>query len=191
MLISLAFLIAAFILYFDFVSPAYSDMQALKGKESGEQDLLSQESKTIQQVQKLITSYQNESQAQNAVALSLPSRQDVSGALTQIYGIAAVNNISLQSVNISVSSVLPNAGNSIITTNASSSPFIKPLGSISFMVAASGSYGDFKNFLSEIETNARIFDVKNLSVQPVPQSGSGVRDAFNYNLTIMAYYQTP
>lgn len=190
MLIALAFLVAAFILYFDFVSPAYNDMQALKGKKSSEQDLVSQESKTVQQIQKLIAAYQNENQVQDAIALSLPSRQDISGALTQIYGIAAVNNISFQSVNVSVSSVVSNAGSSTIATNASSSLLIKPLGSISFAVAAIGSYEDFKNFLSEIETNVRIFDVKSLSVQPVSQSGSGIRDAFNYNLTIVAYYQT-
>jgi len=190
MLVALAFLIAAFVFYFDFVSPAYSDMQTLKGKEVGEQDLLSQESKTIQQVQKLITSYQNESQAQNAVALSLPSGQDISGALTQIYGIAAANNISLQNMSISLSSVLPNVGSSTITANTLSPSLMKPLGSVSFMMAASGSYEDFKAFLSEIETNVRIFDIKNLSVQPASQSGSNnTQDAFSYNLTITAYYQ--
>ena len=191
MLVALAFLIAAFIIYFDFVSPAYGDMQTLKGKEISEQDFLSQESATVQQVQKLIAAYQNESQAQGAVALSLPSKQDISGALTQIYGIAAVNNVSFQKVNISISSILPNAGNSTITTNTSSSPLIKSLGSISFAITASGSYEDFKNFLSEIETNVRLFDIKSLSVQPVSQSGSGAKDFFNYDLTIMAYYQMP
>ena len=191
MLLALAFLVAAFVFYFDFVSSAYSDMQALKGKESGEKAVWSQESEMIQQVKELIATYQNESQTQNAVALSLPSGQDISGALTQIYGIAAVNSISLQNVNISISSVLPtNVGNSTIKTNASSSLLMNPLGSISFAIAANGSYENFKNFLSEIETNARIFDVKNLSVQPMPQSGTGGQDAFNYVLTIMAYYQT-
>ena len=188
MLVALAFLVAAFVFYFDFVSPAYNDMQVLKGKESSEQNFLSQESKTVQQVQKLIASYQNESQAQNAVALSLPSGPDISGALTQIYGIAAVNNINIQNMSISVSSVLPNAGNPKIATNASS-PLIKPMSSISFVASAGGSYEDFKNFLSEVETNARIFDVKNLSVQPAPQNGTGNKDIFNYNLTITAYYQ--
>ena len=54
MLVALAFLIAAFVFYFDFVVPAYGDMQALKGRELGEQNFFSQESNTITQVQKLI-----------------------------------------------------------------------------------------------------------------------------------------
>jgi Tfp pilus assembly protein PilO len=93
-------------------------------------------------------------------------------------------------MNVSVSAVAANAGNPVATTNASSS-LIKPIGSISFAMTAIGSYEDFKNFLSEIETNARIFDVKNLSVQPAPQGGSAIKDLFTYNVTIVAYYQTP
>ena len=187
MVTALVFLIAAFVFYFDLIVPAYGDMQMLKGKELSEQDFFSQESNTIQQVQKLIAAYESQSQAQSMVALSIPSGQDISGALNQIYGIAALNNISVQNMSISLSSVLPKSGSSV--TNASS-PLVKPMGSVSFAVAAGGSYEDFKNFLSEIETNVRIFDVKNLSVQPVLQSGSTIKDAFNYNLTIMAYYQT-
>jgi Tfp pilus assembly protein PilO len=187
MLVALAFLIAAFVFYFDFVSPAYSDIQALKGKELSEQNFFSQESNTITQVQKLIATYKNESQEQATVELALPSGQNVSGALAQIYGIVAANNINLQNVTISVSSVVPNAGSAAV---GASSPLLKPVGSISFVVAISGSYEDFKNFLSEIETNVRIFDVKNLSIQPSSQVGSLTKDIFSYNMTITAYYQT-
>jgi len=189
MLASLFFVIAAFVFYFNFVSPAYGGMQALKGKELSEQNFFAQESNTISQVQKSIAAYQNESQTQNAVSLSLPSKQDISGALTQIYGIAAVNNINIQNMSISVSSVVSNSAGSGATATVLS-PLIKPVGSISFVLTAVGSYGDFKNFLSEIETNARIFDIKNLSVQPMLQGGSGVNSVFSYNLTVAAYYQT-
>lgn len=185
----LVFFIAAFVFYFDFIVPAYGDIQELKGRVSSQQDFFSQQSNTIKQVQKLIAAYQGQGQAQNAVELSVPPAQNISGALTQIYGIATLNNISIQNMSISVSSVLPSSGGSAIAMNAPL-PLVKPMGSVSFAVSAFGSYGDFKNFLSAIETNARIFDVKNLSIQPVLQSGSSIKDLFNYNLTIMAYYQT-
>ena len=185
MLVALAFLIAAFVFYFDFVVPAYGDMQALKGRELGEQNFFSQESNTITQVQKLIATYKNESQEQTAVEMSLPPEQDVSGALAQIYGIAAVNNINLSNVSIAVSSVVTNSG----AITSVPSLLLKPVGSVSFAVSVSGSYEDFKNFLSEIETNVRIFDVKNLSIQPSSQAGSLTKDIFNYNMTITAYYQ--
>lgn len=190
MLFSLILLIAAFIVYFDMVVPAYSDMQTLKGKQSSENDILAQVLQTEQQVQKLIVAYKNENQAQSAVALSLPSGQDVSGALTQIYGIAQVNNIYLQNITVSGSSLLsnPNA-KSASAANVPVAPLVKPLGSISFAASASGSYEDFKNFLSQIETNIRIFDVKNISIQPATQSATSSRNLFNYTLTIVAYYQ--
>ena len=191
MLVSLAFLIAAFVFYFDFALPAYGDLQTLKGKELSEQNFLSQESNTVQKVQKLIAGYQNQSQAQNEVALSLPLKQDISGALTQIYGIAAVNSINVQGVNITLNSVLPSVGNSTaITTDTSSSQFINPIKSISFVITGSGSYEGLKNLISEIETNARLFDVRGVSIQSVAQNGSNTKDIFNFTLTIMAYYQT-
>ena len=73
---------------------------------------------------------------------------------------------------------------------------MKPLGSFSFRLAASGSYENFKNFLSEIETNIRIFDVKTVALQPAgvaAQTGAKAassQDAFNYTITVATYYQT-
>ena len=190
MLVSLAFLIAAFVFYFDFALPAYGDMQTLKGKEASEQNFLSQESNTVQKVQKLIAGYQNQSQAQNAVALSLPLKQDISGALTQIYGIAAVNSVNVQGINITLNSVLPSVGNSTAITDASSSQFINPIKSISFVITGSGSYEGFKGLISEIETNARLFDIRGASIQSIAQNGSNTKDIFSFTLTIAAYYQT-
>ncbi len=185
-LFSLLFLIGAFLVYFDLVSPAYSDLQVLKGKQASELAFLSEASTTMQQVQKLIATYQSESQAESMVALAVPTGKDVSGAIAQIYGIAQVNNIDIQDVSVSTVSSLQGA----TSTKASGASLVKPLGNISFVIAASGNYENFKSFLSEIETNIRIFDIKNVSVQPVSAT-SGSQDLFNYSVSIIAYYQNP
>lgn len=186
LLVSLAFLIATFIFYFDVIVPAYGDMQTLRGRAASEQGLLSQEASTTKQVQELVASYSNESQTAGSVALTLPSGEDISGALTQIYGIAATNNIGIPTMSISLSPVV---ASSTAVVNASVPSIVKPLGSISFVITANGSYEDFKNFLAEIETNIRIFDVKNVSIQAPLQNSTSSQDNFNYNVTIVAYYQ--
>ncbi len=191
MLVSLTFLIAAFIVYFDVVSPAYGDMQALRGKAASEQNILLQEASTTQQVQQLVASYKSESQTAGTVALALPSEEDISGALNQIYGIAGTNNINILTMNIALAPVI---ASSTTEMDVSAPSIVKPLDSISFAIEANGSYEDFKNFLSELETNIRIFDMKNISIQPAqsaPQNAANNQDNFNYELTIVAYYQMP
>jgi len=186
MMVALLFIVGAFIFYFDFISPAYQDMEALKGKLVSEQNLLAQESTMVKQVQKNINSYNNATQAQSLISQFLPSTQDISGAVTQIYGIAGINNMSIQSISISPASIIPPT-----VSNSSSSVNIKPFGSITFSFSVSGSYESIKSFIYDIETNMRIFDIKSLSISPAQsaQGSSAPKDLFTCNLSIQTYYQ--
>jgi Tfp pilus assembly protein PilO len=186
MMVALLFIVGAFIFYFDFISPAYQDMEALKGKLVSEQNLLAQESTMVKQVQKNINSYNNATQAQSLISQFLPSTQDISGAVTQIYGIAGINNMSIQSISISPASIIPPT-----VSNSSSSVNIKSFGSITFSFSVSGSYESIKSFIYDIETNMRIFDIKSLSISPVQsaQGSSAPKDLFTCNLSIQTYYQ--
>jgi Tfp pilus assembly protein PilO len=186
MMVALLFIVGAFIFYFDFISPAYQDMEALKGKLVSEQNLLAQESTMVKQVQKNINSYNNATQAQSLISQFLPSTQDISGAVTQIYGIAGINNMSIQSISISPTSIIPPT-----VSNSSSSVNIKSFGSITFSFSVSGSYESIKSFIYDIETNMRIFDIKSLSISPAQsaQGSSAPKDLFTCNLSIQTYYQ--
>jgi Tfp pilus assembly protein PilO len=185
-----AFVVAAFIFFFDFVQPTYSDVQALRSKQLGEENYIANQTALVKQVQTVLATYQNEAQGAANVGLAMPSGQDVAGALAQVEGIAGNNGVSIGSIAVTPPQV------QVRTANASSSAgLMKPLGSFTFKLAASGSYENFKNFLSEIETNIRIFDVKAVSLQPVAMTaavGKSVSspDAFTYTVTVATYYQT-
>ena len=118
----------------------------------------------------------------------MPSGEDVAGALTQIEGIAENNGIVITSIAVSPPAVQ-------VKTGATQSTTMKPLGSFTFNVTASGSYESFKNFLSELETNIRIFDVKTISLQPSARAAVAGKaapspDMFTYAITVATYYQT-
>ncbi len=189
--VAFIFIVAAFVCFFDLVQPTYSDVQTLRGKQLGEQNYLTSQTALVKQVQTTLNTYQNEAQGAANVSLAMPSGEDIAGALAQIQGIATNNNINITGVTVTAPEIqVKKTG-----TSSSTSP-IKPLGSFAFKLTGSGSYESLKNFLSEIETNVRIFDVETFSLQPmtvaaVPGSKTApTRDAFNYSITVDTYYQT-
>lgn len=199
MILALLLLVGALIVYFDFTAPAYSQLQNEKGQELSEQNLLENEQQIVTQVQSLVSSYQSETQGQQSVTLALPVGQNEAGALAAIYGIAANDGMSIQS--IGVTSNAPQVQNSTpasgagLSGAASAGNIVKPLGSISFSVTAAGTYESMKSFLSHIETNTRVMNVSAISVHPanlVVVKGAPVsQDFFNFAFTITAYYQSP
>lgn len=195
MLVALVFLVAAFVGFFDFVEPAYSDVQDLRGKAIADQDFLTSLTALVKQAQSLISDYNAESSSTTGISLALPSGEDMAGALAQIEGVAQNNHLSITTIAISTP-VLQPARPVDQAGNVSSTQSLKPAGNFSLKVTAAGSYKDFKNFLAGLETNIRLFDATGVSLQPFAGSGAaGGRpsslDQFTYNVTIQTYYQLP
>lgn len=189
---SFVFILAAFILFFDLVQPTYTDAKSLESQQLGEQTYLKNQTTLVSQVQATLNAYQNEAQTAANVGLAMPSGEDVAGALAQVQGIAANNNITMTSISVTP----PQLQIQTTAAGSASSTLTKPLGSFSFNLSALGSYENFKSFLSELETNIRIFDVKTISIQPtaVATSANGKQiassDLFSYSITVATYYQT-
>jgi hypothetical protein len=187
---SLLLVVVALFLFFDFIQPEFSSVANLKGQIAGENDFLQTETKTVTAVQNVITEYQKQGGNQGNVALAIPAGQDVAGALAQVYGIAQINSVTIQSISVSAPTLQTQ------TKTASSTNTVKPLGSYTLQIGGSGTYEALKNFLFGLETNIRIFDVKGLSIAPATVAGSNPgrgavpQDLFSYNITATTYYQT-
>ena len=184
-IVALVCIVAALIVLFDLVQPEYGNVVSLKSQLAGEQSLLATEQAAVSNVNQSLKNYANESQAAQSVALAVPNNEDPAGALAQIYGLAQANGIAIQSITVSQPS-LPQQSSTSSVANL-------PLASVSFQINAAGSYEAFQNFISGLQTNVRIFDVKTLSITAAPSvagSKSGTsQDNFNYNLTVVGYYQ--
>lgn len=192
-LFAFLFVVAAFVCFFDLVQPAYSGMETLRSQQLGEENYIASETALVKQAQTAIATYESESQSVANVELAMPSGEDIAGALTQIEGIAANNGITIGSIAVTPPAVKLQSSASV--TGAPSSILMKPLGNFSFKLSAAGSYESFKNFLSEVETNIRIFDVENMSLEPSNIAANGGKatapsDIFDYTLTLVTYYQT-
>lgn len=199
-IISILLLVAALVLYFEFIIPAYTSLEGLKGQEQSEQTLLANENKVVTEVQSLLATYQNDSSSSQSVALALPVGQDVAGALAQVYGIAANSNVTVQGVAISVQAVQsasPSTANAAgqVADAATAGAIVKPVGTVSLQLNGTASYENFKTFLQGLATNIRIFDVNSISLQPVgtitTSKSASAQDIFNYGITVVTYYQSP
>ena len=197
-LFSLLFIVVAFVIFFDFIEPTYANLEELKGTQLGLQQFYANEQTQVQQAKTILSEYENSTQAEDNLALAMPSGPDIAGGLAQVYGIASANgiaitNVSIQAPTVQLQPAIVDAGST--DGNAPPVQIVKPVGTISFQLVGSGSYEAVKNFLQTLETNIRIFDVTAFSIQPAvggfTGKGSVNSDLFNYNITVVTYYQLP
>lgn len=193
-------LVVAAVVFFEFVQPEYGNLMALKGQVSAQQQFLANQQEIATKMQSVLASVGNQASSSQAVNLALPVGVDSAGAIAQLYGLAGASSLTIQSVGISLQAAQQTASQSTAASapgTANVASLIKPAGSITFQVTASGSYEGLKTFLQGLETNVRIFDVKALSIKPVPTvttAGAvvnGSQDLYNYSITVVAYYQSP
>jgi hypothetical protein len=185
---------AALVVYFEFIVPAYTNLQLVKGQEESEATLYSNEQQVVSKVKSLLTTYQSDASSSQSVAMALPVGPDVSGALAQIYGIATNANVTVQGTEISTQAVQAVAAPATtVDAVAAAGSIVKPTGTVSFQITGSASYESFKSFLQELETNIRVFDVTAISLQPAAivatKTQAVTTDMFNYTITVVTYYQ--
>jgi Tfp pilus assembly protein PilO len=192
-LIALVFVVVALLALFDFIEPAYGEFEMMKGQLVSDQAFLSQEQGIVTQAQNLLSAYENDTSAENSLALAMPSGPDTSGALAQVYGLATANNLVVQNITVSPPSVQSQAYNSGSTPSAplTLAQVVKPIGSVALQFSAVGSYENLQNFLVGLEDNIRIFDVTSFSLQPGTAGVKGLSgaDEFTSNITATTYYQ--
>ncbi|MDP2741601.1 MAG: hypothetical protein Q8O66_02880 [bacterium] len=187
LLISFMLFVASLIVYFNLIVPAGDEEQRIKAQAISREDFVKNQQAAISQVQKLISSYKGEGELRDVVSSVLPLSPDLAGAFAQLSGLAQVNKLLIQNVTVGI----PINQNAQVNNNAGaavSQPLARPFGSVDFQMKVVGSYGDFKSFLKNLETNIRIFDVKKITLEsPVKPN----QEIYNYDLTVGTYYQSP
>ena len=187
LLISFVLFVASLIVYFNLIVPAGNEEQSIKAKAISRENFVKSQQAAISQVQKLINSYKGEGELRDVVSSILPLFPDLAGAFSQLSGLAQVNRLLIQNVTVNPPVNQSVQGNSN-ASGAVSQPLAKPFGSVDFQMKVVGSYGDFKSFLKNLETNIRIFDVKKIILE---SPGKPNQEIYNYDLTVGTYYQSP
>lgn len=182
MVVTLLCLVAAFVIFFQFIRPAYIEAQGVRAEVIARENLLDQQSAAIAEVRQLIEKYRADAAVQETVSQVIPGKPEVGGALYQLTAIASQYNISLQSTtaNAPQLSLANNARRASSTVGA-----VRPLGVATFQVRFAASYNDLQEFLDRLENNVRIMDVTAIAITQT----AGGNGQLSVDLTVATYYQ--
>jgi len=195
MISGVVFFVGSFVAYFQFIQPEYKETEKLKSKQLSLESFFENEKKAVDKVKQLINAYNTKNEKiQQIASLVLPMEPDVPGAVAQLYGLSQNNNLAFTAVSVSVSGLSKAAPSVGLRPENLKSALQRPLGTLVLSTSLSGSYDDFKIFLSQLQTNIRIFDLKSLTVSPVVKSSkdkSQEIEKYQFSITVSTYYQSP
>lgn len=188
--LSLIFIFLAFVVFAMLIKPSYEETQKLRADVLSRQNFIQNQKSLTEQFKKLVSQYDSQEKAQENISLILPQNPAIGEALTQINGLLDLNHLNVLSFNIN-RPLLQSYSSS--NTNSTSTQVIKPLGTIDINFKVVGNYSDFKNFLNQLETNIRIFNVKTLNISPViivsGDKNQSQNKTLSYDISITTYYQ--
>jgi len=188
--LSLIFIFLAFVVFAMLIKPSYEETQKLRADVLSRQNFIQNQKSLTEQFKKLVSQYDSQEKAQENISLILPQNPAIGEALTQINGLLDLNYLNVLSFNINRPLLQSYSSSNINSTNAQ---VIKPLGTIDINFKVVGNYSDFKNFLNQLETNIRIFNIKTLNISPViivsGDKNQSQNKTLSYDISITTYYQ--
>jgi len=174
-IVSFLFLMGAFIIYQNFIRPEIEVINVKRSTVSSKTAVFEGQQQAVNQVQNLISQFQNIRSIQEAVSLAIPDKPDTTRALSQIEAIARSNGVIILSLDFK------DIGGKSITQQ----PLVRKLGIIEIKIGVAGSYQGLKNFVRSIETNVRVVNIKDMNIRI---AGVG-KDVYNLSLTVEIFYQ--
>lgn len=182
MVVTLVCVIAAFVIFFQFVRPAYLAAQEVRAEVISRENFLESQEAAVAQVQLLIEKYRSDEALHETVSRVIPSTPDVGGALYQLTAIAGTQNIPI----LSTSAQTPQLAIAKPGRSSSTVGVVRPLGIATFQVRYAARYEDIKAFIEKLESNVRLMDVTGVTVTQASGNAPGV---LSVDMSVATYYQ--
>ncbi|MDP3881199.1 MAG: hypothetical protein Q8Q32_03415 [bacterium] len=180
-LLSLAILIAAIVVYSSFVVPAYADVSEMRSEFNAKQEAVDEQREIVNEVENLLSTYLSIPQLEEALSVSVPNSEDLASAFNQIHALAREYGLLVQQ--FGANSSLPNQ---LRNLEGEDSP-LRNKGVVQIETTLVGSYQSIKSFIEALEINIRIMDIVGVRVRPTAEAG---QNSFIATLTINTYYQS-
>ena len=178
LIFSAGLLIAALVIYSSLIRPEYQLVLGLRGELASKSNFFEKQQAVMTNMQNLIAQYRSAEKLGDSLSLALPIKENISSVMSQFNAIAQFSGLAVQSVGVAY---LP------IKSSFEKSSSNKGLGAFRLDLRLAGNYSGLKKFLSALETNIQIMDVKALKLESASKAES---DIFTYILTVDTYYQT-
>jgi Tfp pilus assembly protein PilO len=182
---TIVFLAGAVAIFFFYTSPAYDAMQALTAQNAQYNAALDKATQLQQIKQTLLSRYQSfDPNALTRLTTMLPDQVDNIRLILDLDNLAGVYGMSLQNVDISS----PDSQNgSVVSSIADAS---QPYDSLTIDFSTRGTYQQFTQFLTALESSLRLVDLVSLSIAPAgtTQPGSAGQPLYVYTMTVQTYW---
>jgi Tfp pilus assembly protein PilO len=174
--LSLAFYGVAAFLVFNMSFPAWGRIQTLRAEISEREAVRDQLTDIIAKANELLSRFDDLGRQAEPVSAALPSQPKLPEVLAILNAVAARNNVTISQVTFD-----DFLGKVRIQRGSSQIPEIR------VGVGMVGKYLDLKNWLKGIESELRLMDVRDFSIQPI--SARPGEDTFAMSVNLVVYYQ--
>lgn len=210
-IISLIGLVVVLILIFLSVIPLWDSVKVKDSELDNQQKDLENLRQLVEKNSRLKQEYQSLESEVEKVFLALPKEKDIPNLLIQFQALAAINGLLMESISFgriaapainqiskSVTAadeeeLVANAKEIVAPVNniaASSQRITSSLRGLNVDMTLTGAYRNFKKYLAALAKNVRFMDAEKVSFNRINQElTDGGIDNYNYNLSIIVYYQ--
>lgn len=182
---SILFLAGAVAIFFFYTSPSYDTMQTYSAQSVQYNAALDKATQLQEIKQSLLSRYNSfDPNALARLSTMLPDQVDNIRLILDLDNLAGKYGMSLQ--NVDISSPDTQSG-SVVSSIASAS---QSYDSLTIQFSTHGTYGQFTQFLSALQSSLRLVDVVSLSVAPGGTSlpGSQGEPIYAYTMTVQTYW---
>jgi Tfp pilus assembly protein PilO len=156
------------------IMPQISAIKELQGKKQATSALLADYEEAIQETNRIIAKYQSVDNLDTVFNEVIPETPDVPSFLNQVYGLAKLNEVSVDLIDFQ----------EMPLQVAEEKSLIRPYGSVTANVKCASNYEEMKEFIKTIETNTRLMNIKSITI-----NGGFTKDPeLSYTMTVEAYY---
>lgn len=172
LILPLILFFAALAIGFWVLSPLYGDIQSAIALKEQNQDNLSSRKKLTENLQRLVSQYNERGKDIASLNKAIPSGQNIPELLVNLEAIASESGLIFESVNFKPKDLKAKGIKTLVAE-----------------IKVKGSYPNFLNYIKALEKSLRIFDVTGVSFAGVSPGQIGAKtDALEFNLIVNTYF---
>lgn len=179
LLISVAFAAGAVFIYSDLIQPLYKDLEIMRGQRADKEAAVKAEENIKQEFDNRLKTLDEKKIA--LVSEVFPKTPRADAILEQLQGISEISKVQLQSVSIATPAIEQTKDNKSVAS------LVRPMMTLVISVKYTGPYANVKEFVRTLESSIRLFEVRDVTVQPASKSDT---DLFSVDLKAVAFYQS-
>jgi len=171
---SLVCVAGAIYIYASWISPEIVEIQKARSEKQAVHKIRADYESVLQEKIRVIARYQDLVAIQEVFSRVVPQGENMPSFLNQLYGLASLNDVSINSMTF----------NTLPLQTQKESSLIRPHGTIQATIRSTSTYEDMKKYLNAIETNIRIMNITAINIT----DGFKEDPILSYTITVETYY---